>query len=308
METKSNGVLPVGTYQMNGQSATLPTAELVVMTPIMAAALMKRNVTNRPIRERQVRKFALDMINDNWTVGTSGIGVDKNGDLADGQHRLLACIEANVAFTTWVFYGLEPEARDNIDTGAKRQLGDVLKMKGESYSTNLASTIHLGWRWDQGAPMGNDRPSTSEALAWLNRNGGIRGSMAAGMAMHRVLGISAPATSLFHHRTSVHAEERDLFMEEVEKGYMLKEGAPALALRGWAVRARQKRYQNIRGGMYLALYIKAWNAWLEGRQLKTMTFRTAGRRESFPELLGIDGLPIDWEGRHDLELVDMPIA
>jgi len=68
------------------------TTELV--TPEKAAVYLEKNKVNRDIRKVHVAEIA-DLINrEKWQLNHQGIAFNKNGDLLDGQHRLLAIIKS----------------------------------------------------------------------------------------------------------------------------------------------------------------------------------------------------------------------
>jgi len=50
--------------------------------------------TNRPISMRKVNDYAVEMLKGNWRFTHQGIGFSKKGFLIDGQHRLLAILQA----------------------------------------------------------------------------------------------------------------------------------------------------------------------------------------------------------------------
>lgn len=84
--------------------------------------------TNRDIKKRKVKEYKKAMLNGEWNpnIGNT-IMFDKDGNLADGNHRVLGGseIEEPIAITMWVNIGGERSSA--IDTGAKRNLDDKIK-------------------------------------------------------------------------------------------------------------------------------------------------------------------------------------
>lgn len=99
-----------------------------LVTPGMAENWLTLNTHNRTVYPSKVTAYARDMKGGSWKLTHQGIAFDRNGILIDGQHRLLACIMANVPFESKVTYGLEPEAQEVIDGGKIRGVSDQLKL------------------------------------------------------------------------------------------------------------------------------------------------------------------------------------
>lgn len=99
-----------------------PQSKLVFVTPQMAYELLSKNTKNRKVKEVQVKRLAQSIINGTFVVTNNGIGIDINGVLTDGQHRLLAIIKANKGAWLFVVTDLEPVARIVCDTGGVRTL------------------------------------------------------------------------------------------------------------------------------------------------------------------------------------------
>ena len=79
------------------------------ITPCLAKEWLQKNLYNRKIRPRKVRQYAADMRAGKWRTTHQGIAFDKEGNLMDGQHRLLAICETNIPQTMMVTRGLDRE-------------------------------------------------------------------------------------------------------------------------------------------------------------------------------------------------------
>lgn len=73
----------------------------VTITPNMAKQLLNYNNNNRELRENTVKRYAKDMSEGRFLNQSSTIGFYE-GKLTNGQHRLSACVKANVEFNTIV--------------------------------------------------------------------------------------------------------------------------------------------------------------------------------------------------------------
>ena len=87
------------------------------------------NTSNRPIKRTVVDCYKSDIADGRWFVTNQGIGVDYNGVLVDGQHRLVALRELGYPpVKLLVITGLDPNAREVVDQHAKRSTRDIWRM------------------------------------------------------------------------------------------------------------------------------------------------------------------------------------
>ena len=112
-------------------------AEVVTITPEQATQWLRCNKNNRPVRRRHVAFLADEMVHGNWQVNGQAIIIADDEQVLDGQHRLLAIIEAGRPVQSMVVYGITPEAFKTIDTGAVRTGADALAL--HFHETNSAS-------------------------------------------------------------------------------------------------------------------------------------------------------------------------
>jgi hypothetical protein len=78
------------------------TSEIQTVTPDMARTWLKNNTNNHPVSARRVQLIA----KGKWCVTHQGIAFGPNGELYDGQHRLLAIVMANVPVPVLVTRGV----------------------------------------------------------------------------------------------------------------------------------------------------------------------------------------------------------
>jgi hypothetical protein len=116
---------------MTERNETKIVKKTMEITPELAQKWLERNDENqRSIRKDDVRKYAEHMKNGEWEQNGETIKFDTEGNLLDGQHRLLACIKAGVPFTTIVVTGISNAAKMTIDVGTPRTPRDVLRFGG----------------------------------------------------------------------------------------------------------------------------------------------------------------------------------
>lgn len=100
------------------------------ITPALAKEYLNSNTTNRPCSDLYVRAYADAMLRGEWKLNGSSIDFDTDGRLINGQHRLKACIMANKPFDSVVVRGVVPEAYTTYDNGRSRNAGQLLQMQG----------------------------------------------------------------------------------------------------------------------------------------------------------------------------------
>lgn len=149
------------------------TAKVETITPEIAKTMLGENVNNRRISRDNVNLFAREIRNGEWRFNGEAIKFGKDGRLLDGQHRLLAVIAADKPLTTLVIRGLEDETQQTMDSGKTRTLGDVLTLRGEKNSTQLASlarAVYLADQLGMEAAAQNDlKPTRGEIISFIDQ-------------------------------------------------------------------------------------------------------------------------------------------
>lgn len=105
------------------------TAGRQLITPEMAQEMLKRNVNNRDMRERTVARYEREMENGGWGYFTDPVSFSVNGNLKNGQHRLMAIVRSGVAQYMTVETGVPEDAV--YDAGLKRSDADRLFFEGK---------------------------------------------------------------------------------------------------------------------------------------------------------------------------------
>lgn len=122
-------------------------AEVVRITPAMATNWLRCNKNNRPVRKRHVVFLAQEILQNHWQVNGQAIVIAENENVLDGQHRLLAIIEAGQAIQSLVVYGIDEAAFATIDTGAVRSGSDALCLHFHDFSQSVVKAVatSVGW-------------------------------------------------------------------------------------------------------------------------------------------------------------------
>lgn len=103
-----------------------------VITPEIAQQMLTHNVNNRNVNRRMVEKLKRDILSGNFQLSHQGIAFGVNGDLLDGQHRLIAIQESGIPVSLVVARDVSQQAVQAIDTGKSRDFIDYAVMSGLS--------------------------------------------------------------------------------------------------------------------------------------------------------------------------------
>jgi hypothetical protein len=257
----------------------MPGVHVVRVGPVEAKRLLERNTSNRALKQRAVADYARDMSEGRWHFSNQGLGLDKHGVLADGQNRLHAVIESGAVITTLLATGLEPEARDVVDTGVKRSFGDVLRMNGRTNVANLAGAVAIRARYELGAQNGwgwtetrsRGRLSHEELLAYLREHPQLEERASGSWLVRKALGKVGlgPIVAFESMAVEVNPDALAYFREAIVSGGMLKARDPRLLLRNHLMK-RDRAGDSI---WTLGLFVKAWNKWLSGEEVELLTLK-----------------------------------
>ena len=248
-----------------------PQIEAVTITPAMATQWLKSNTHNRPARKPHVSRLAKEMVSGNWQLNGETIKFDTWGRLIDGQHRLMAIIEASQPITTHVCTGLAADSDifATIDVGLNRSAGSVLAMHGIKYATEIAAGIAF-MKQTFGDSQRPGKVSNAETLQTYLENPEKWQKIAA-IASHNEIReiVRKPVFSVFLWDALDVSEPQALnFVEMFRTGANLQVNHPVLTLRrSLTAKAENVSNPKFRFDQYYRLCI-AWNAWRDGRTLQ----------------------------------------
>jgi hypothetical protein len=117
------------------------TPSVVSVTPQLAKEWLTKNIgNNRKLMKGKIDKWATSMLDGEWIVAES-IKFDKNGNLFDGQHRLMAVIQTGLTIDFLVTEGYDPKAAQVVDIGANRRLEHIAQLQGKKFDKFQASVM-----------------------------------------------------------------------------------------------------------------------------------------------------------------------
>lgn len=112
------------------------------ITPEQAKIYLSKNDKNRSTKKKVIARYAEDMRSGNWIAETGEtIKIATGGRVLDGQHRLMAIVQAGVPVKMQVASECDDSIFAVIDTGAKRTSADVLSIEGIKNHTALSAVM-----------------------------------------------------------------------------------------------------------------------------------------------------------------------
>jgi hypothetical protein len=107
-------------------------SEFVMLTTEMAQALLDHIWTetegNRKLKVWLKDAYKRDIDGDRWIPSDEAIGIDFNGLVYNGRHRLTALVESGKAWPFYVTFNCLEEAKFTVDSGAKRNSAEKLRL------------------------------------------------------------------------------------------------------------------------------------------------------------------------------------
>jgi hypothetical protein len=260
---------------------TIEMGRLVLITPDVAEEWLRSNQGNRNVRERWIAQIASAMQEGRWVVNGDTIKFASDGRLLDGQHRLLACVRAQIPFLAYVIKGLDSTVFDTIDQNKSRSTADILRSRGEIYCMDLGRLLTLVWRYQKDCLGKSLMPSNQERNLLLELNPELRDSLrkVRELCIKPIMPDSLSAFILWAG-SKIDEQATALFLAGVATGEDLEAGHPALVLRNTAISSRS-RYVKSWHDLLCAYAFKALGAFFLGRKIVQLRM---GSNEKFPSL------------------------
>jgi hypothetical protein len=259
----------------------------------LAEAALVSNTGNRKVNRRKVEQLVRQMAAGEFENTGEPVILSAEGILNNGQHRLLAIIEADAVVEMDVRFGIPRSAFSKTDTGAARTGADVLTIKGVGSGGAVSSALRLLVLYRRGLPeavrefVSNDELSRAFD-AWPDIE-----KVVAAVNAHAfpkpVRSTPLYATAFLASRTSAKAK-LEPWLDAVDTGLDVARDNPAYQLRERLIRGVDAPVGTREGQLErFALMIKSWNLWARGETVTKREFRwsSVGRAaEPFPVVAG----------------------
>lgn len=266
-------------------------AKMLTLTPALAVKLLQANTHNRSVSRPRVRQYAADMRKGQWAFNGEAIKVDVDGQILDGQHRLLAVLDADCDIVTLLITGLPARAQETMDQGRARTLGDVLKLRGEADYFNLAAAVRMVCIYERdGLPFKDafrDAPTVHECIRTLERNPSIRDSVKLATHLRRSSLVPISTVAGFHYLfASVDEASANDFMTKLLRGENLTARDAVFVLRDRLL--LDLREKLLTPKTKLAFIVRTWNAYMQGERIQRLLWNPGGASpDKFPKIHGL---------------------
>lgn len=277
--------VPKASGVLSFNSAPGIVAQVMTISPEAAALIWEsRNHLNRPIMDRVVKQYVRDMTQGRWQVSGQGIIFDCHGKLVDGHHRIKACIEANLPFTTLVVRNVDERAVMVQDIGAQRKAGQIAHMMGmpNSNCACAAARLFLMYKRNGVGTMNTAhyQPSKPETIEFVASEPLITEAAFFGRRLQKLMNASMGAFLAFLFLKANRAAAIE-FLEALAEGHDLPFESSIYQFRQRLQNAKSLR-QKLGVPMTAGLGIKAWNLYLQKKPIKRLVINEG---EAWPELL-----------------------
>lgn len=265
----------------------------LVFDKAFAEEALAFNTGNRRVNARKLAQLVRQMQAGEFENTGEPVIVSKEGILNNGQHRLLAVVEADAVVDMDVRFGIPRKVFAKTDTGAPRTGGDVLTIEGIAAGQRVSSAVRLLVLYERGLPEAiREFVSNDEILQAFTRWKDLA------EVVRRVGGFSFPKSVLstplvataFLASRSAGEPKLGSWLETLASGVNAGRDDPAYQLRERLVRGVDAPIGTREGQLErFALMIKSWNLFQAGKHVHMREFRWKpdGRNaEPFPAIDG----------------------
>lgn len=259
----------------------------------LAEAVLELNTGNRRVNRRKVDQLVNQMKAGEFENTGEPIIISDDGIINNGQHRLLAVVEADAVLDMDVRFGIPRKAFSKTDTGTSRSSADVLSIKGVKAGSQVSSTIRLLILYRRGLPESIREFVTNDEVArgfdeWPDVEE-VVSSVNAHAFPKAVRSTPLYATAFMASRTPQKGKLEN-WLDAVATGLEVGRDSPAYQLRERLLRGIDAPIGTREGQLErFALMIKSWNLWAKGGTVTMREFRwtSVGKNaEPFPALSG----------------------
>lgn len=264
-------------------------SQLTQVDKTKAQLLLKKNANNRPLSPTHVDFLAQQMKSGQWLFDGQAIRLRGDGHLLDGQHRLQAVIESDTVQQFLIVSGIDGEAFKVMDTGKKRNAGDIFSINHIDYPNESAGATRLamefrknGWKKDG---RGN-RISTTDLIEFYEAHPRLGKLVPKACKWSKEFSRVLPASQiagLWFVMSQKNVTDAETFWRKVCTGLDLEENSPMLYIRNMLIEdkiANKRMKKDVR----YAQIVLAWNKFRKGEQVKKKLPYKAGK-DNFPKII-----------------------
>ena len=272
-----------------------------IITPSEAAVYLNSMPGNRPLSNKQVEYLTQQAIAGKYYPDVAPIHFDNEGRLRNGQHRMWMVIESENPQEFLVIRNSSEEEIDALDTGKKRSGGDVLALDGYSNSGMLSGALLNLWMYEHNMIPGHSRVM----FATKNAPGMTNHTMREFMSLHqgmltsveymkntpsvRLLASASILTFCHYLINEANNIQGPRFWASIATQNFSGQSDPAFRIYDRLTRSRSgQKHEKLALSEQAALTIKAWNFWVQGKDVVYLRWRAPGQKhkniEEFPRV------------------------
>jgi len=231
--------------------------------------MLKKNEVNRDVRRGDLESYIRMMTDGSWGVCVEPIVYDTNGNLINGQHRLMAQVASGTSHWWLILHEAPPEAAKTVNAGARARLADILKYNGEKHYVARAGVTNNTYLWAHDLLGQATKAQPTEGELWLDAHQDLRHStdVAVHAAVASVIDIGPTVLGTAHWiiaQKNNHAEA-DLFLTRMAYLQNEKPGSPIIALLNRMHKGNIDKHGRPPTRDQIAAVIKVWNFDVEER-------------------------------------------
>lgn len=242
---------------------------LETVTPKKAAEWLKLNTKNRPLSQAHVDSLANAIKRGEFKVNGDTIKLNESV-LIDGQHRLHAVLQSNIAIQSYIVRGVQKDAYDTLDQGKKRNIADFFARDGKKYYAELATAVRYVYlyRNDLLRSFGTSKkmtPTVAEAI--LKSSHGLCDSVefvySLGTKKFFSVGVLAALHWLCAQKSK---DDADKFLAQIVAGEGIVKSMPSYAVRERIINGRKQKGR-LDSTYIFGVCLKAWNMFRDNRRV-----------------------------------------
>ena len=265
---------------------------VIEVTPQMARQWLGENAEfQRRTSQAKINKYADAMKRQAWNLNGDPLRFDEKEWLIDGQHRLLACVQAGVPFTTLAIFDVDRAVMSSLDLGKPRSYKDWLDIHKIGNSGILARITELQFdieskQFPKASEGERHQPTHDELDKTRDRHPGLAYAARVFDDRAKLRSLLGPASALWYYYCCLrHFEAANELINDLEDGGGLASDDPAFKFREILTTNRQKRNNRITARGIQARFVKTWNARTNNAKPRSINFRDYGKNpEPWPEV------------------------
>ena len=254
------------------------------VTPAMAEKFLALNTHNRGVRAKHVDWLAYMMLKGEWHRTGEPLRFykkysSKDAVLMDGQHRLLAVVQANKTIEFEVIDELPGDSFQYMDQGRPRSAADVLHIEGYKNTNILGGIARTCYIYSvngieaccrvMGRGGGARKASNQEILAFVNEHAKTLEAAQKATISHmahisKQYSILGGCYWIFHKKA---AQDTERFFTGLGEGAGLGKTSPVLHMRNVWLAQVATRKKGYRANDLFIMMIQAWNLFRDKRQV-----------------------------------------